>query len=55
MILNKELYVRTQEETIKIQIKRTKWNWIGYTLHNGSTIQKEALQESGKRGRAKLN
>ena len=31
-ITNEELWRTTKQKPIEIQIKRSKWNWIGHTL-----------------------
>jgi hypothetical protein len=44
VISNEELWRRTEEIEISMQIKRQKWKWIGYTLRKGNeAIQREAL------------
>jgi hypothetical protein len=58
VISNEELWRKTEETEISMQIKRWKWNWIGHTLRNGNeTIEREALdwnpQGKRKRGRPK--
>ena len=58
VISNEELWRRTEETEISIQIKRRKWNWIGHTLRKGyDIIEREVLdwnpQGQGKRGRPK--
>jgi len=58
MISNEELWRRTEETEISIQIKRRKWNWIGHTLRKGNeVIEREALdwnpQGKRRRGRPK--
>jgi hypothetical protein len=58
MISNEELWRRTEETEISMQIKRWKWNWIGHTLRKGNeATEREALdwnpQGKRKRGRPK--
>ena len=58
VISNEQLWRRTGETEISIQIKRRKWNWRGHTLTKGhDTIEREALdwnpQGQRKRGRPK--
>ena len=58
VISNEELWRRTAETEISIQIKRQKWNWIGHTLRKGNeAIEREALdwnpQGKQRRGRPK--
>jgi len=36
VISNEELWRRTEETEVTMQIKRWKWNWIGYTLRKGN-------------------
>jgi hypothetical protein len=44
VISNEELWRRTEETEISVQIKRQKWNWIGHTLRKGKeAIEREAL------------
>jgi hypothetical protein len=43
-ITNEELWRITKQKLIEIQIKRRKWNWIGYTLgKKAGAIEKTAL------------
>jgi hypothetical protein len=58
VISNEELWRRTGETEISIQIKRWKWMWIRHTLRKGNeTIEREALdwnlQGKRRRGRPK--
>jgi hypothetical protein len=58
VISNEELWRRTDENEIPIQIKRRKWNWIGHTLRTGNeATERETLdwnpQGKWKRGRPK--
>ena len=58
VISNEELWRRTEETEISIQIKRRKWNWIGHTLRKGNeVIEREALDwnPQGKRRRGRPN
>jgi hypothetical protein len=51
---NEELWRRTEETEMSMQIKRRKWNWIGHTLRKASeAIEREALDWNlqGKRRR----
>jgi hypothetical protein len=44
VISNEELWRRTRETEIFIQIKGRKWTWIGHTLRKGNeAIEREAL------------
>jgi len=58
VISNEELWRLTEETEISIQIKRRKWNWVGYTLRKeNEAIEREALdwnpQGKRRRGRPK--
>jgi hypothetical protein len=58
VISNEELWRRTEENEISMQIKRQKWKWIGHTLRKGNeAAEREALdwnpQGKWKRGRPK--
>jgi hypothetical protein len=58
VISNEELWRRTEETGISMEIKRWKWNWIGHTLREGNeTIERETLdwnpRGKQKRGRPK--
>jgi hypothetical protein len=58
VISSEELWGRTGETEISIQIKRRKWTWIGHTLRKGNeTIEREVLdwnpQGKRRRGRPK--
>ena len=58
VISNEELWRRTGETEISIQIKRRKWTWIGHTLRKGNeAIEREVLdwnpQRKRRRGRPK--
>ena len=50
-ISNKELWEKTNEEEIELQIKRRKWGWIGHSLRKDRAIEKEVLRRNsqGKR------
>jgi hypothetical protein len=57
-ISNEELWRKTGETEISIEIKRRKWTWIGHTLRKGNeAIEIEALdwnpQGKRRRGRPK--
>jgi len=57
-ITNKELWRISKQKPLEIQIKRRKWNWIGYTLcKEAGAIEKTALewnpQGYRRRGRPK--
>ena len=44
VISNEELWKRTEETKMSVQIKRQKWNWIGHMLRKGNDdIKREAL------------
>jgi hypothetical protein len=44
LISNGELWRRTGETEISIQIKRQKWNWLRHTMRKGNeAIEREAL------------
>jgi hypothetical protein len=50
VISNEELWRRTEETDISVQIKRRKWNWIGHTLRKGNeAIEREPTGETEKR------
>ena len=56
VISNEELWRRTEEIEMSMQIKRWKWNWIGHTLRKGNeTIERKVLewnpQGNRRRGR----
>ena len=58
LISNEELWRRTKETEMSIQVKRRKWNWTGYTLRKGNeAIEREILdwnpQWKRRRGRHK--
>ena len=56
MISSEELWRRTEETEMSIQVKRRKWNWIGHTLRKGNeAIERETLDwnPQGKRRRGK--
>jgi hypothetical protein len=58
VISSEELWRRTGETEISIQIKRRKWTWIGHTLRKGNeAIEREVLdlnpQRKRRRGRPK--
>jgi hypothetical protein len=55
---NEELWNKTSQEPIAVEIKRRKWRWIGHTLRKpDGAIEKAALewnpQRVRKRGRPK--
>jgi hypothetical protein len=53
-VISNELWRRTGETDISIQIKRWKWTWIGHTLRKGNeAIEREGLDWNlqGKRRR----
>jgi hypothetical protein len=56
-VISNELWRRTGETEISIQIKRRKWTWIGYTLRKeNEAIEREALDwnpQGKRRGRPK--
>ena len=55
-ISNEDLWAKTQEDRIKIQIRRKKWKWIGHTLrkpHNSITKQALFWNPQGKRNRGR--
>ena len=55
-INNINLWERTNQETIEIQLIRRKWSWIGHTLRKDTTtITKQALtwNPQGKRSRGR--
>jgi len=59
-ISNVELWQRTKQETIEIEIKRRRWGWIGHTLPKPtSSITRQALtwnpKGKRKRGRPKTS
>jgi len=54
---NVEIWQRTTQETIEIEIKRKRWGWIGHTLREPtSSITRQALSwnHHGKRKRGRL-
>jgi len=56
VISNEELWRKTEEIEMSMQIKRRIWDWIGHTLRKGhEAIEREALdwnpQGKRKRGR----
>jgi hypothetical protein len=54
VISNEELWRKTEETEISMQIKRRKWNWIRHTLRKvNEAIEREALDwnPQGKRKR----
>jgi hypothetical protein len=58
VISSEEVWRRTGETEISIQIKRRKWTWIGHTLRKGNeAIKREVLdwnpQGKSRRGRPK--
>ena len=55
-ITNKELWKRTKQPRIDLQIRKRKWGWLGYTLRKPSDdIARQALEwnPEGKRGRGR--
>ena len=57
-ISNKDLWKRTNQNAIEIQIRSRKWKWIGHTLRkNNTNVTKQAFdwkpQGHRKRGRPK--
>jgi hypothetical protein len=55
-VISNELWRRTGETEISIQIKRRKWTWIGHTLRKGNeAIEREVLEwnPQGKRRRGR--
>jgi len=57
-ISNKELWKKTDQEPVLVQLRRRKWNWLGHTLRkSGDSIAKLGLQWTaqghGGRGRPK--
>ena len=58
VISSEELWRRTEEIEMSMQIKRRKWKWIGHTLRKGNeAIEREALDwnPQGKRRRGDLD
>jgi len=58
VISKEELWRRTEEIEMSVQIKRRKWKWIGHTLRKGNeAIEGEALDWSpqGKGGEGDLD
>jgi len=56
VISNDELWRRTEEIEMSMQIKRRKWKWIGHRLRKGNeAIEREALDwnPQGKRRRGR--
>jgi hypothetical protein len=58
VISNEELWRRTEESEISMQLKRWKWNWIRHTMRKGNkAIEREDLdwnpQGKQKRGTPK--
>jgi len=56
VISNEELWERTEDIEMSMQIKRRKWKWIGHTLRKGNeAIKREALDWNlqGKRRRGR--
>jgi len=59
VISNEELWRRTEEVEMSMQIKRRKWKWVGHTLRKANeAIEREALdwnpQGKRRRGRPRL-
>ena len=55
-ISNEDLWAKTQEDRIKIQIRRKEWKWIGHMLrkpHNSVTKQALFWNPQGKRNRGR--
>jgi len=55
-ISNKGLWKKTDQEPVLVQLRRRKWNWLGYTLRkSGDSIAKQTLQwtAQGHRGRGR--
>jgi len=55
-ISNKELWKKTDQELVLVQLRRRKWNWLGHMLRkSGDSIAKQALQwtAQGHRGRGR--
>jgi len=52
-IFNNELWKKSGKEPMQEQLRRRKWNWLGYTLRSDNSIAKQALQwtPQGRRGR----
>ena len=56
-ITNKELWKRTKQPGIDLQIKKRKWGWLGHTLRKSSDdIARQALElnPQSKWGRGRL-
>jgi hypothetical protein len=56
VIMNKELWKRTKQPRIDLQIRKRKWGWLGHTLRKPSDdIARRALEwnHQGKRGRGR--
>ena len=58
MVRNADLWERTRQQPIALEIRRRKWRWIGHTLRKDqSNITRQALewnpQGKRKRGRPK--
>jgi hypothetical protein len=54
--MNKELWKRTKQPRIDLQIRKHKWGWLGHTLRKPSyVIARQALEwnPQGKRGRSR--
>ena len=55
-ISNEDLWAKTQEDRMMVQIRRKKWKWIGHTLRKPhSSVTKQALfwNPQGKRNRGR--
>jgi len=55
-ITNTELWKRTKQPRINLQIKKRKWGWLGHTLRKPpDDIARQALElnPQGKRGRGR--
>jgi hypothetical protein len=55
-IMNKELWKRSKQLRIDMQIRKCKWGWLGQTLQKPSNvIARQALEWNahGKRGRGR--
>ena len=50
-ISNRELWARTEQECIPVEIARCKWNWIGHTLWKPtSDTTRQALEWNPRAG-----
>ena len=49
VIRNEDLWARTKQDRIDIQIRRRKWGWIGHTLRKpNSNVTRQALRWNPK-------